>query len=889
MDKKETRIIQKLFFHMVPVQILIFAMGSINTLVDGAIAGQFIGASTVGVVGLYYPMVQILTAVGSVLLGGTSVLCGKFMGKGEHANTEGVFSLNLTLTLLIGTALTILSFAAPRPIAAVLGADPELTEPLCTYIVGYAVGILPMLLAQQIANFLQMERQSARGYAGIAGMIITNVVLDILLIVVFHMGVLGLALATSFSNIVYFLILVPYYFSKKAQLKFSFKKVRWHFTGELFKIGFPGALLVFCIAIRNIVINRVLIYYSGDDGLSAMSAFNMVAGLFIAFCLGHGAVVRILVSVFLGEEDRLSIKQVLKIVMTKGLALSCVVTAVMLLIGPSLSAVFFPDRASNVYLLTRQLFTIYSLCIPLILICQVMTNYLQALRHNVMVNILSLFDGFFSMVIPSLILAPVLGALGVWLANPIGIVLTILIVPIYVMIYWRRIPKNIDEWLLLRPEFGASPENVLALSIHDMEGVSATATAVQEFCVNRHIGKKQSYYTALCLEEMAGNVVRHGFSGDRRSHSLVIRIVRMEDGVLLRLRDDCIPFDPEEMKVLVAEGDAFSNIGIRMVYDIADEVSYQNLLGLNVLTIVIMEQDLAVQSSTDYLLEKTLRSLDAGLHQRFRDTVFVAGKILKRYKLLFPQYTDHSELHSLTVIDSCNRIIGEEQVKKLNKDEIYILLAACYLHDVGMGISENDYEEFKDQLGEKEYFAANPEANRADFVRDKHNDFSGMFIEKYADLFDFPSPEYTFAIKQVARGHRKTDLYDEKEYPHAYPLPNGNTVCLPYLAALIRIADEIDVVATRNPILLYDLGAAYNVSEFQLVENKKLQAIKSMRMTRESFILAAKTDEPEIWQSLLAMTEKMQKTLDLCRDVTHKRTPFVIQQSRVILHKIRKM
>ncbi len=882
--QSSNRMISSIFFRMLPVQILIYAMGSINTLVDGAIAGRFIGASTVSVVGLYSSMVSILTATGSVLLGGTSVLCGRFMGRGEHEKTEGIFSLNLLLTFLIGAVITALSFLLPNQIAVVLGANESLLQPLSTYIVGYGIGILPMLLAQQIANFLQMERQSARGYAGIAGMIISNIVLDILFIVVFQMGVFGLALATALSNVVYFLILVPYYFSKKAQLHFSFKKVLWSYAGSMFKIGFPGALLVFCLAIRGIIINRVLLYYSGDDGLAAMSAFNMVAGLFVAYALGNGAVERILISVFLGEEDKSGVRQVLRILMTKGLLLSCAVGALMAVLAPVMSGVFFADHTSNAYVLLVQLFVIYSFCMPMILIIQVMTNYLQAMRHMIMVNIMSVVDGLFSMVVPSLLLAPVLGALGVWVSHPIGIAITIAIVPIYVIIYWRRMPKNLDEWLLFKPGLFVAPENVFALSINSMEDVTHTSEEVQRFCESRHIGRKQAFYSALCLEEMAGNVVRHGFTHDKRSHSAAVRVVRMEESIVLRIRDDCIPFDPEEMRNLVSAEDAVGNIGIRMVYKIADEVNYQNLLGLNVLTITIREQDLGTEQDRDYLLEKTLRSMDKGLHQNFRNTVFIAGRILKRYRILFPEYTDHSEFHSQTVIDSCNRLIGPDQLRKLNKDEIYILLAGCYLHDVGMGISEKDYEEFKDRLGEKEYFEKNPHADRSDFVRDRHNEFSGLFIEKYSDLFEFPSPEHAFAIRQVARGHRKTDLYDEKEYPVKYQLPNGNTVCLPYLAALIRIADEIDVVATRNPLLLYDIGALVDATtEQQLMENKKLHAIRSMRMTRESFILTAMTDEPAVRKSLEEMVKKMQKTLDLCRDVTHKRTSFVMEQEKVVL------
>ena len=301
-------------------------------------------------------------------------------------------------------------------------------------------------------------------------------------------------------------------------------------------------------------------------------------------------------------------------------------------------------------------------------------------------------------------------------------------------------------------------------------------------------------------------------------------------------------------------------------------------------TITINDQNIITVKSYDYLLAKTLKMADPELHRRYKETVFGVQNILSRYRLLFPEYTDHSELHSMTVIDSCNRLIGEEQIQKLNADELYILLMASYLHDVGMGISEKDYEEFKDSLGAGEYFSAQPEASKADFVRDLHNEFSGLFIDKYAGVFDIPSRGHLFAIKQVARGHRKTDLFDEEEYPSYFRLPNGNPVCLPYLAAIIRIADEIDVVASRNPIILYDLGLL--IDPVEIVENKKVQAIKSLKMTSDAFILTAETDEEDIYTELKKMTKKMQMTLDLCRDVIAKRSPYKLSQERVVLNRV---
>ena len=592
--------LDKLFFKLLPVQILIVAMGSINSIVDGVVAGRCIDAASVGVIGLYYTFVRILEAVGGVLLGGTAVLCGRYLGSGELKKTNGVFSLNLTVTFLIGATLTVISFVFTGPLATGLGATEELKPALMGYITGYAVGIIPQLLAQQIAMFLQLERQSTRGYVGVAVMILSNIVLDLVFVTAMDLGTFGLALATGVSNIAYFLVLVPYYFTPKAQLKFTLHGILWRELFPLIKIGFPGALLVFCLAIRNLILNYLLLTYAGNDGLSASSAFGMICGLEIAFCLGNGSVVRIMASVFFGEEDRVSIRTLMKIALTKGLIVSVLVCILMVILSGPMAALFFADTASTVYLLARQLFFIYALCIPVILIIQVFSNYLQAAEHAMFVNVISVFDGLLSMIIPALILAPVLGALGIWLAYPIGLALTFLVIFLYVIIWQKHFPKTFDDWLFFPTDFGIEevvlpeggfPEGAVPVkarldyTILAKEDVSKTSEAVQGFCDALHIPKKTGLYAALALEEMAGNVVLHGFSADKKKHSVLVSVIKNTDSLLLRLKDDCIPFDPKEKAAQLSGSDPAKNIGLRMIRRLSDEMTYQNLLGLNVLSV----------------------------------------------------------------------------------------------------------------------------------------------------------------------------------------------------------------------------------------------------------------------------------------------------------------
>ena len=208
----------------------------------------------------------------------------------------------------------------------------------------------------------------------------------------------------------------------------------------------------------------------------------------------------------------------------------------------------------------------------------------------------------------------------------------------------------------------------------------------------------------------------------------------------------------------------------------------------------------------------------------------------------------------------------------------------CYFHDTGMGITLKDYQEFSKQIDFRDYFDTHSHDNLPEIIRSFHNEYSGLFIRKYAELFELPSEEHLFAVIQIARGHRKTDLLDEKEYPAALRMPDGNTVCLPYLAALIRLADEIDVAAARNPRLLYDIESL--TDEVEIIENKKVRAVRELAVTEDAFILYVDRSDEEILGHIRAMVVKMQKTLDYCRRVALERCPYVITQQRVRMEEV---
>ena len=81
--------------------------------------------------------------------------------------------------------------------------------------------------------------------------------------------------------------------------------------------------------------------------------------------------------------------------------------------------------------------------------------------------------------------------------------------------------------------------------------------------------------------------MEHGFTKDKKRHAIDLRVTVKDSDVILRIKDDCVPFDPGTRLELAEGEDPIRNVGIRLVFRMARDVEYQNILGMNVLTVRI--------------------------------------------------------------------------------------------------------------------------------------------------------------------------------------------------------------------------------------------------------------------------------------------------------------
>lgn len=279
----------------------------------------------------------------------------------------------------------------------------------------------------------------------------------------------------------------------------------------------------------------------------------------------------------------------------------------------------------------------------------------------------------------------------------------------------------------------------------------------------------------------------------------------------------------------------------------------------------------------DYGIERRLAHRAPALHRRYRDCVVTSQRMLTRYENYFPDFTDHTVLHTLSILDLCNQLIGS-QMERLTAEDLYVLLMGALFHDVGMGVTAADFAQFREALGVPE---PADDMAKAWAVRDYHQELSALYLEKYWPMLDFPGPRYARAVIQICRGHRKTNLMDEAAYPSRFEVEPGKTVFLPYLSALICLADELDISAERNVSFLYDVEKMPSARDRR--EFRKHMAIRRVELTPERVEVYAWTEDAEIRAGIEEVTEKLRDKLLMCRRVASERSPFVITQTDVAL------
>lgn len=578
-------IVRNVFFRSLIVYIMNALTWSVGALVDGAVIGNFLGVDAVAAYGLVWPLTYVYSLVGGILSGGSRNLYTQYAGQGKIKEANQVFSLALLSAMGISLCMTILTWIFLQPITLLLGVgrENELLAPfVCSYLGGFLIGLPFDSGAKVLSGYMGLDSDNRRVIIATAAMTITDIILDLAVVLFLSGGMFLLGLATSIGQIVYFSVLMTHFTRKDRMLRISLKGI--HAAGHNFRQmllnGAPAGITRLSNAFCGIAVNRILCAAAASGVIAAYSVHKSIGSLVGAVYLGVADTVWTLSSIYYGEENTKALDELQTIAFKSGMQLSVGAAVILLLFPQPIASIYIGRSDPQALALASQAIRAFAVSIPLYLMVYLFDDYLIGTQKRLEANIFS-FLLECGLIVPVVwVMISVFGTQGAWFATPVTLFLLVLIAFIYTY-RWKHGKTLKEKRLLLTPDFGAKEGaelNISADSILEVVGMSRIAGL---FCTENGIDSSKAFKVSLCIEEIGTNIIKHGFS-DGKSHSIDIRILVKNRELILRVRDDCRPFDlMEQYQIITEQEDSTRNIGIRMIVRSCKSVQYLSTMSTN--------------------------------------------------------------------------------------------------------------------------------------------------------------------------------------------------------------------------------------------------------------------------------------------------------------------
>ena len=571
----------ELFLKLLPIQIFVNLASSLSRFVNGLIIGNSLSPAAMIASGVVSPLFNIIGGISTIVSTGAGILCGNYMGKGDTRKVDQVFSASMILLGVSGILFTVICFFFANPLAVLLRAEQSVIPETVAYIRGVALGILPMLILPCLMTFLQMCNRSGVSLLATIVLAVLNAIFDLLVIRVWNGDIFGVGAATSLSQLLVTAGLIIYFLIRKDLVSFRKETPEKSMIVDILKYGSPASLAGILYSIRNIFLNSYASSVGGKDAVNALAILGSFGGFLDAFNIGVGNTLTMLASVFIGERDSGSLKRLMKITAIAGLTLCLFKFLIVYPFAGNISVLF--GAHDSVVGLSKELLIFYAWCAPFNIFTLILIGVYQSLGRVRMCNMIYPINCIIVPLLCCIVLTRFFGIRAIWACYTISEIITLSVLCLTAVFRKKKLLINVDDLLNLPEEFDTT--NKYSISVRKLSEVVEVSRNIEAFCKDKGIDSRRSMLAGLCMEEMAGNVVEHGFEKDRKENTIDIFACIENDEVSLRLRDNCVPFDPNSRVEMFNPEDPCKNIGIRMVSKIAKKMNYHVNFGMNILTI----------------------------------------------------------------------------------------------------------------------------------------------------------------------------------------------------------------------------------------------------------------------------------------------------------------
>lgn len=243
---------------------------------DAAVVGRFSGSQALAAVGSNGPIINIIISLFVGISLGANVVIANLIGAGKKQQIQNAVHTTITFALIAGFALIFIGWFIAKPFLEFIKTPEDVIDLAALYLRIYFMGMPFFMLYNFGSSILRSKGDTKRPLFALIISGIINVLLNLLLVIVFKLGVAGVAISTVIATGASSFLVISFLIKETDELHLDIKKLglNTQLLSKMLKTGIPSGLQSILFALSNLIVQSSINSFGSKAMAGSASELN---------------------------------------------------------------------------------------------------------------------------------------------------------------------------------------------------------------------------------------------------------------------------------------------------------------------------------------------------------------------------------------------------------------------------------------------------------------------------------------------------------------------------------------------------------------------------------------------------------------------------------------
>lgn len=312
--------------------------------VDSVVVGNYIGAQALAAVGSSAPVINLLVSFFMGLAVGAGVIISRYFGARKKEELHIAAHTSLALTFAAGLVMTLIGVLISPYVLQWVGTPSDVMDSSVLYLRIYFLGILSVMVYNMGSGILRAVGDSRNPLYFLIVSSVTNIILDMLFVIVFHMGIAGVGWATLIAQTISAVLTMLLLMRTKEEYQVKLKHIRFHkhMLYEIVRLGLPSGLQNAIVSFSNVIVQSNINAF-GSLAMAGCGSYTKIDGFAILPVMSYSMALTTFTGQNMGAKKYDRVKQGAKTGILMSVITIVCISALLLILGPNVLAIFSSD------------------------------------------------------------------------------------------------------------------------------------------------------------------------------------------------------------------------------------------------------------------------------------------------------------------------------------------------------------------------------------------------------------------------------------------------------------------------------------------------------------------------------------------------------------------